>query len=133
MAKNYPDVLVADLLNDGFQKKCFDVQYFFDKDHQVAGQSVSNKGSQALSAQDHPHAQNSLGAALVAMASLKDNHGRPLGIKSNLLVVPPALRFVAKQLCHQEKLLDDKPNVFKGEVDFLVHPHSSCVGAISMA
>ena len=121
-AKQFPDVIVADLLNNAFSSKCFDGQYFVDTDHQVAGNSVSNKGTQALSAEDHSKADASLGEAIRAMSEHQDNHGEPMGIKPNLLVVPPALRFIAKQLCNQNKLLDDKPNVFQGEVDFIVNP-----------
>ena len=41
--KKHPDQLVWDLLKKGHQEKCLDGQYFFDTDHAVAGESVSNK------------------------------------------------------------------------------------------
>jgi len=44
-AKQHPDMLVWALLKAGFATPCFDGQYFFDDDHQVAGGSVSNYGS----------------------------------------------------------------------------------------
>ena len=41
--KRHPDQLVWKLLEDGHKEKGLDGQYFFDNDHPVAGQSVSNK------------------------------------------------------------------------------------------
>ena len=43
-ARQHPDLLVFALLKAGFATECFDGQYFFDDDHQVAGASVSNDG-----------------------------------------------------------------------------------------
>ena len=41
-ARQHPDLLVFALLKAGFDTTCYDGQYFFDDDHQVAGASVSN-------------------------------------------------------------------------------------------
>jgi phage major head subunit gpT-like protein len=41
-AGTHPDRLVFGLLLDGFNKTCYDGQYFFDADHPVGDQSVSN-------------------------------------------------------------------------------------------
>ncbi|MCO5065675.1 MAG: Mu-like prophage major head subunit gpT family protein [Rhizobiaceae bacterium] len=38
----HPDKMVFELLASGFSTKCFDGQYFFDADHEVGGESVSN-------------------------------------------------------------------------------------------
>ena len=46
-AKTHPDVLAFALLAAGFATLCFDGQFFFDEDHQVAGASVSNDGAGA--------------------------------------------------------------------------------------
>lgn len=46
-AKIHPDILAFALLKAGFSTKCFDGQYFFDTDHEVAGASVSNTGGGA--------------------------------------------------------------------------------------
>lgn len=43
-ARIHPDILAFALLAAGFSTKCFDGQYFFDTDHEVAGASVSNTG-----------------------------------------------------------------------------------------
>ena len=41
-AKLHPDELLFDLLKNGFSRKCFDGQNFFDADHPVGDRSVSN-------------------------------------------------------------------------------------------
>ena len=43
-AKRHPDKLIFDLMIAGFVSACYDGQYFFDTDHEVAGASVSNDG-----------------------------------------------------------------------------------------
>lgn len=43
-AKKHADILVFGLLAQGFSTVCYDGQYFFDTDHPVGGQSVSNFG-----------------------------------------------------------------------------------------
>ena len=46
-AKSHPDILVWALLKAGFATPCFDGQYFFDSDHPVGANSVSNTGGGA--------------------------------------------------------------------------------------
>ncbi len=41
-AATHPDELVFELLTQGFSTPCYDGQYYFDADHPVGGQSVSN-------------------------------------------------------------------------------------------
>jgi phage major head subunit gpT-like protein len=41
-AGTHPDKLIFSLLLNGFNKPCYDGQYFFDADHPVGDQSVSN-------------------------------------------------------------------------------------------
>ncbi len=43
-AGKHPDILVFDLMKKGFATPCYDGQYFFDLDHPVSGQSMSNFG-----------------------------------------------------------------------------------------
>ncbi len=40
----HPSELIYDLLKKGFSTVCYDGQYFFDSDHDVEGDSVSNTG-----------------------------------------------------------------------------------------
>jgi phage major head subunit gpT-like protein len=46
-AKEHPDFLIFDLLKKGFETQCYDGQYFFDADHPVGEESVSNFGGGA--------------------------------------------------------------------------------------
>lgn len=43
-AKEHPDLLIFKLLKEGFERQCYDGQYFFDTDHKVNGESISNTG-----------------------------------------------------------------------------------------
>jgi len=113
-AKQWPDELVLALVNGGFTSDCYDGQYFFDTDHPVAGASVSNKGTIALSAASQAAAIASYGAARTAMALFKDDEGRPLNITPNVLLVHPALEAVALALMNSDRLEDGKTNPYKG-------------------
>ena len=46
-AKIHPDILAFTLLAAGFSTLCYDGQFFFDSDHPVNGESVSNTGGGA--------------------------------------------------------------------------------------
>ena len=66
-----------------------------------------------------------LQAEITAMRTLKGDHGRPLGIKPTLLVVPPALEFQARKLLEAELALDPvsgqpDANPMRGAVELLV-------------
>lgn len=113
-AAQLPDEIVIDLVNGGFVNTCFDGQYFFDTDHVVAGASVSNKLTVALSAASSAAAEASLGAARVAMRKFKDDEGRPLNITPNVLLVGPALETTALKLRNNEYLANGDANPFKG-------------------
>ena len=121
-AKQLPDEIVADLENGVFDNLCYDGQYMCDTDHSVAGASVSNKGTVALSAATQAAAIASLGAGRTAMMTFKDDEGRPLNIIPNILLVPPALEAVAMVLANNDKLEDGKPNPYKGTVEVVCEP-----------
>lgn len=53
---------------------------------------------QLAHASNKPMTAENLKAAITAMETQTGDHGRPLGISPNLLVVPKALRFTAKKL-----------------------------------
>lgn len=119
-AKQLPDEIVGDLPNNAFTALCYDGQYFCDTDHPVGGASVSNKGTAALSVATQAAAIASLGAARTAMRKFKDDDGRPLGVRPNVLLVPPALEDIARVLAMNENLEDGKPNPYKGTVEVVV-------------
>lgn len=121
-AKQLPDEIDADLKNDAFANECYDGQYFYDDDHVVAGASVSNLGTAALSAASTALAAASYGAARLAIMSFTDDDGRPLGLVPDLLEVPPALEATGKLLLENMKLTDESPNPYIGTAKLLVNP-----------
>ncbi|OHX21239.1 Mu-like prophage major head subunit gpT family protein [Chromobacterium sphagni] len=121
-AKQLPDEIVFDLVNKGFASQCYDGQYFFDVDHVVAGQSVSNKGTKKLSAASLAAARASYGAARTAMKKFRDDEGRPLNIAPNVLLVPPALEDDANLLMTTERFEDGKPNPYRNTATVVVAP-----------
>ncbi len=59
-------------------------------------------------------------AACIALATMKDDEGRPLGIKGNLLVVPPALEKAALKLVRSATLANGADNPYFGRAEVLV-------------
>lgn len=119
-AKQLADEIVYELVNLGFTKKCFDNQYFFDADHPVGKVTVSNKGTAPLVIGTLAGAKASFGAARTAMRRFKDEDGRPLGVKPNIFLVPPALEDDANTLMTVDRLEDGKPNPYKGTCEVVV-------------
>lgn len=124
-AAQLPDEIVFALVDAGFTAKCYDGQYFFDTDHPVKDkdgiiQSVSNKGVAVLSIATLAAANAGLGAADTALMEMTDDEGRPLGVKPNVLLVPPALKLVANALMTTDRLEDGKPNPYKGAYEVVV-------------
>ena len=121
-SKQLPDEIDADLKNGAFAGTCYDGQYFYDTDHPVAGASVSNKGTAALSAATTAAAAASYGAARTAIMSITDDEGRPLALIPDVLEAPPALEATARLICESDKLTDQSPNPYKGTARVLVNP-----------
>ncbi|UCZ84453.1 Mu-like prophage major head subunit gpT family protein [Pseudomonas sp. L5B5] len=121
-AKQLPDELVFELVNKSFSERCYDGQYFFDTDHPVAGQSVSNMGTKRLSIATLADAEASYGAAWTVMQEFKDEDGRPINVAPTVLLVPPALRDTARRLLTTEKLANGEDNPYKGTAEVVVEP-----------
>lgn len=124
-AKQLPDELVYDVVNAGFEALCYDGQPFFDTDHPVGDGkggtvSVSNKITAKLSIETLAAAKASYGAARTAMRNFKDDEGRPLGVRPNILLVPPALEDVGRALLTVERLEDGKANIYRGTAELVV-------------
>lgn len=132
-ARQLPDEIVSDLKNNAFAAACYDGQNFYDTDHPVGlpgeEESVSNKGTAALSCASPALAKASYGAARVAIMSFTDDEGRPLALIPNVLEVPPALEATAKTLLTADKLDDNSPNPFKGTAELLVNPRLTSTSA----
>jgi len=121
-AKQLPDELDATLKNNAFATDCFDGQYFYDNDHDVAGASVSNVSAVALSAATTAAATASYGAARLAIMSFKDDEGRPLALIPNVLEVGPALEATGRLILENAKLTDQSPNPYHGTARLLLNP-----------
>lgn len=61
-------------------------------------------------------------SARTAMMSLKSDEGRPLGIKPNLLVVPPSLESAALTLLQAEKNANGADNIYRNTAELIVVP-----------
>lgn len=80
---------------------------------------------QLAHASNKPLTAENLKAAITAMETQTGDHGRPLGISPNLLVVPKALRFTANKLLTAELLPNaagtaTESNDLRGALDLLV-------------
>ncbi|WP_267285187.1 Mu-like prophage major head subunit gpT family protein [Acinetobacter pittii] len=82
--------------------------------------TFSNKLTAKLSWASLAEAEASFGEAKTMMTSLKDENGRSLKIKPDLLVVPPALEATATALMTSSKFADGTENIYKGNVEVLV-------------
>lgn len=121
-AKQLPDEIVMDLVNNGFVNLAYDGQFFFDTDHPVGDPvvSVSNKGTVKLKTDTLANAQASIGAGRTAIRKFKDDEGRPLNLVPDTLLVPPALEDTANTLMTVDRLEDGKPNPYKGTLKVVV-------------
>lgn len=124
-AKQLPDEIVYELVNGAFTNKCFDGCYFIADNHPVEDGKgghilVSNKGTHPLSCSTLADARASFGAAKIVMSKFKDNEGRPLNIRPDVLLVGPALEDEANLLMTVDRLEDGKPNPYKGLAEVVV-------------
>lgn len=60
--------------------------------------------------------------ARAALSSMKGDHGRPLGVKPRLLVVPPNLEGAANRLMTNDHLPNGASNEWKGTAEVMVCP-----------
>ncbi|SEE00594.1 Mu-like prophage major head subunit gpT family protein [Pseudomonas anguilliseptica] len=119
-AAQLPDEMVFEAVNQSFSKECYDGKYFFDTEHEVAGQPVSNKGTSPLSNTSLAAAQAGFGAARASMRAVKDEDGRSLNVTPTVLLVGTALEDVARMLLTSEKLADGSQNPYKGAAELVI-------------
>jgi len=121
----HPDELVVGLLNDGFTGTGYDGQCFFDTDH---AEGESGTQSNKLTAELSP---DELEAALTMMMRFKDDHGKPLGVMPDTLLVGPDNFFTAREILNSVSIVVagstdvEKPggNPLSGMLNLLVSPH----------
>jgi len=114
----HPDELIFELLASGFTGLCYDGQPFFAPEHVDDTGPMgpqSNTGTAAL-------APASYGTARAAMMGLKDPQERPLRIVPDLLVVPPQLEAMGREILLAERAQDGSTNVWRGSAQLLVAP-----------
>lgn len=123
-AKRWPDDVIADVLLNGTTRLGFDGQAFFSTSHPIdpadpASAVYSNyySSGKTLAADGV-----SFSAVRQAMTGFKGVDGRPLGIRPNLLVVPPALELVARQILSAAMVTTGGTNILNGLADILVIP-----------
>lgn len=119
-AAQLPDELVFGLLAHGFEGLCYDGQPFFDAAHPVGAKTVSNKGTKRLDISSYAKAKSGYGAARTALLEMKDEEGRPLGVRPNVLAVPPALEAEARILTEADHFKGDDPNPYRGTATVVV-------------
>lgn len=119
----HQESLVFGLLPLGASSLCYDGQYFFDTDHSEGSSGTqSNKGTSALEA-------STLQAGITAMSKFKNDRGEPMGVIPDTLVVPPDLKWTAKELLQSTYNVDGtannagKINVLQGELILVVSPY----------
>lgn len=62
------------------------------------------------------------GTARAALSGMKGDHGRPLGLMPNLLVVPPSLESAGRKILNSEYAAGGETNEWKGTAELLVVP-----------
>lgn len=67
--------------------------------------------------------ETNLIAAYTAMTERLGDHGRPLGVKPTVLLVPPSLEWAARKLVNATTLANGADNVLKGVVSVEVSPY----------
>ena len=110
-AKTHYDEIVFGLLETN--GKCYDKKPFFGE-HDVEGKKYNNLYNLELN-------QENFLKVRADMMSIKSEAGRNLGVKPNLLVVPPQLESKAIELLKAD-LINGSTNITKGMADILVVP-----------
>lgn len=113
-AAMHPDELVYALLASGFATKCYDGKPFFSDAHEVGDKATSNLMHEALTPEAYRKARAS-------MMNLKNAKGRSLGLVPDLLVVPPALEGMARDILLAD-FINGTKNTMTGTAEIHVEP-----------
>lgn len=119
--------LVLDVLRAGLTGLAYDGQFFFDTDHVTPGATFQTAQSNKLTGTGVTLAALvvDFGVALAAMRNFKDDQGRPMNLKPTMMVVPPALEGVARQLLTSETIptaaVGNAANPWRNNVDLEVN------------
>ncbi len=136
-AAKWPDQTMAATIQAAHSTVCYDGQFFFDTDHPVnvydstvlapdaTNQQSNYFGSTALTPDNFATVMNKM------MAWVGED-GKPLAVVPDLLVVPPQLQYIARNILNASFIAPQtvggntqvgaNDNVLKGAVDLLVVP-----------
>lgn len=98
-AARWPDHTMAPIIQGGTSALCFDGQPFFDTDHPIDMDKPA-LGTYSNLFTGAPLSAATLSAARAEMASYLGEDGKPMEIDPTLIIVPPALRDTAAQICN---------------------------------
>ena len=112
----WPDETVFEAVNSAFTTGlCHDGKPFFHAAHPLENADpFPNLMTKALDASSLAKAKASFGAAETMLMEMTDPEGRPLGLRPDRLLVPPALKAEANLLMTSDRLGGDDPNPYKG-------------------
>lgn len=132
-ARKQFDYLLAALMQEGQSRLCYDGQNFFDTDHPTSRFDAAAGLQQNYWASGRALTLDNYVATRAAMMGFLGEDGKPLGVMPNLLVVPPALEHIGRQLLMSDYVVNTAGatpaagaapmgNVMKGTADLLVVP-----------
>lgn len=99
-AKKWPDDLIVAAMQST-TNLAWDGQYFWDSDHAVDYNDAS-KGTYANLYTSKPLNAANFNTVRYSMRLLNGSDGKPLGIRPNLLIVPPQLEQTARQIVQMD-------------------------------
>ena len=111
-AKEHQDIMVIEMLPKGFKSKCYDGLSYFHDAHNVGKKQYSNRGDAKLSA-------DSYAMAKATMAGYKNERETAINIRPNLLVVPPHLEKMGREILTAD-IINGTTNPWKGSAELLV-------------
>ncbi len=133
-AKKQPDYLLQAAMQAGTTTTIWDNANFFDTAHPVDVRN-SALGTQSNNFTTKPLNIDNYASVYTSMENFLGENNKPLGIKPNLLVVPPALRSIAQQILFNDYVapqtyggvtqVGSSNNVWKGSAQLLVVPELS--------
>lgn len=104
-AKN-DDYLIVSLLQNGNTALCSDGQYFFDTDHPVSQFDSSLGTQQNYWSSGKALTLDNYVAVRAAMMGFLGENNKPLGVMPDLLVVPPQLGHIARQITMSDLIVN---------------------------
>ena len=130
-AKKQPDYLLVDALQAGTATTIWDNANFFDSAHPVDVRN-SALGTQSNNFTTKALTYDNYASVYTSMEAFKGENNKPLNVKPDILMVPPALRTLAQQILFAEYVAPQtfggttqvgaNTNVWKGSAKLFVVP-----------